>query len=51
MWPAGRACCSWVIAVILGVIWASETSSSSSLLLCAVTLTPGPLLTVCLTLK
>ncbi|XP_045666757.1 carbonic anhydrase 12 isoform X2 [Ursus americanus] len=27
MWPAGLACCSWVIAVILAVIWACDTST------------------------
>lgn len=48
MWPAGRACCSWVIAVILSVIWACETSF---LLLFAVALAPGPLSAVVLTVK
>lgn len=34
MWPAGRACSSWVMAVILGVIWACDTCSPSSMLWC-----------------
>lgn len=45
MWPTGRACCSWVTPVIFSVIWACDISSSFSLLLCAVALTPEHLLT------
>jgi hypothetical protein len=37
--------------MFLSVIWACDSSSPSSLLLCAVALAPGPILTMSLTLK
>ena len=47
MWPTGLACCSWVIAVILGAIWARDYFQAHfPLLLCAVALALGPLLAV-----